>query len=297
MILPTVKRNTFVEPEGKTYVDILSKVFVYSQLFLGVNRVPIICDKKCFFPLFCIYALIMNVFVCYTTLDRQFLDNLLVPVRCSRVFQYLISAVFSYFVCKRFRCYYKEIERFDNEVRCRPKYSSQSIKLIVAFLLLSVLTYFIMPEHHAYAIILHSITALDYFYFGHLINFITTRMRLLNYYLECSNSIAKTESSPDVSEFSFFEHGSHRFPSMCEILNLYQMMITAHKCLVDAVKWLVSPISFQATGREHTFDVKLLYLNDFSIIFVSNVSVLFSKATHDTYHYVLHMYVYIVFKF
>lgn len=246
MILPTVKRNTYVKSEGKIYVDIVSKVYIYCQLALGVNRYPIIGDKRIFIALFYVYSIAMNIFVCYSSFITPYVNNLLVPVRTSRLILYELTFVVSLIQWKRYHYFYKEIEKFDDEVGCRPKFTRKSMIQMILFGILTLVICVLFPQYNNFSVVLYITSSLDYFYFSHLISLISTRVRLLNYYLECFNSMAKTDSSPDVSEFAFFEHYScSNVPNMVKIMDLYQMIIIAHKYLVDAVKWLVSYESTQ----------------------------------------------------
>lgn len=245
MVLPTVRRNTFVKPEGKTYVDIISKAYVYSGLLLGVNRFPIISEKRMLIALFYVYSLTLNGIISYFVITMPLENNIFLPLRASRYCQYELSVLLSLFIWKRFYCFYKELANFDNEVGCRPKFLKGSIALSVLFGIISAVFAFIFPKQRTGVFLyapFHLIATFENFYFGHLIDLLTTRMRLLNYYLEYSTSIPKTESSPKIFEFVFFEHDSRRFyfPNMGKMMELYQTIIAAHKFLVDAVKWLVS---------------------------------------------------------
>lgn len=241
MVLPTVRRNTFVKLEEKIYVDNVSKVFVYCELLLGVNRLPVITSKRILIALFYVYSLFVNVLLCYAAMDFKFGNNRTVVIRATRAIQYEISVVLSLFTWKTFRCFYKEIEKFDNEAGCRPKFSRTSLKLLVLFGIVALISLYLLPFDRAYIIPLHIVSTCEHFYFSYLVDLIITRMRLLNYYLECATSNATTNSSPKITEFSFFENDSRRFyfPNMGEMMELYQIIINAHKFLVDAVKWQV----------------------------------------------------------
>lgn len=245
MALPYVRSNNFVKSEGKTYVDVISKVFVYCELLFGVNRFPIITEKRILVALLYVYSLTINVVVCYASLYTPISNNIFVTIRASRASQYEITAVLSLFVWKRFQYFYKEIENYDNEVGCRPKLLEGSVVQSISFGIITVVSTFIFPQYRSNLSLyvpFHAISALENLYFGHVIDLITTRMRLLNYYLECLTSIAKTDSSPKITEFVFFDNVSRRldFPDMSKIMELYQIIIAAHKFLVDAIKWLVS---------------------------------------------------------
>lgn len=245
MVLPTVTRNNFTK--GTTSVDIISKVYVYCELLLGVNRFPLLNEERILVTLFYVYSLLLNAYVCYGAINSSFDDSVWISkisLKASRVIQYEVTAVLSLFIWKRFHRFYKEIENFDNVVRCRPKFANRSIILLLSFGILVVLTFFLLPNYRIESLPLHLITTCESIFFGHLIDLIMTRMRLLNYYLERSTSIPKTDSSPKITEFWFFDIDSQRFyfPNMDKMMDFYQIIINAHKFLVDAVKWQVSCI-------------------------------------------------------
>lgn len=242
MVLPTVIRNNFVKQQGKTYVDIVSKVFVSCELLLGVNRFPLITDKLIFLVLFYVYTLLLNGYVCCDIINRPFVNINILMLRMSRLVQYEFSAILSLFIWKRFHRFYKEIAKFDNEVGCRPKLTNRSKKLLVAFGILNAISFVFLPSYTLVTVPLNLTSTFGYFFFSHLIDLVITRMRLLNYYLECLTSIAKTDSSPKITEFVLFENDSRRFyyPNMDKMMDLYQIIINIHKILVDAVKWQVS---------------------------------------------------------
>lgn len=249
MVLPTVIRNNFVKSEGKTNVDFVSKVFVYCELFLGVNYFPIISDNLVLIALFYVYSLLLSAYICYETMNSSFENINIVLIRASKTIQYEFSVILSLFIWKRFHRFYREIEKFDNEVRCRPKLTNRTKKLLL-FGIVVVVLFIYLPNFHITAVPLNLISTFEYFYFGHLIHHLITRMRLLNYYLECSTSIVKTDSSPKITEFVIFENDSRRFyfPDMDKMMDLYEIIINAHKFLVDAVKWQVSKVANRLTA-------------------------------------------------
>lgn len=246
MDLPIVTRNNFVKAKGKIYIDIVSKVFIYFELLLGLNRFPVVSESRVLAALFYMYSLIVNVSVCYFAFLFPATNNLVEIIRMSRLLEYEIAAILNMFIWKRFHSFYKEIASFDCEVGCRPKITISLMKLLFSLGLCVYTTICVsfLSHYRLYVIPGHVIVACEHFYFGYLINLITTRMRFLNYHLECSTSIAKTDSSPNVTEFAFFGNDSRQFcfPNICKMMELYQIIIKAHEFLVDAVKWLVSYI-------------------------------------------------------
>lgn len=234
-----MKKNTFVKSEEKTNVDIVIKAFVYCELLLGVNRIPIISKKRILIALFYVYSLTVNVLICYVTFNIILVNHLADAIRILRVFQYEISAVLNMLTWKRFHCFFNEIEKFDFEVGCRSKISKTSIKLSVSFGIIIALCFCVLTYIMGILIVpLHLIITFEYFYFSYLIELMIVRMRLLNYYMECLTSTPKTDSRPKITEFVFFD--SPRFPNMGKMMEVYQIIINAHMFFMDAVKWLVS---------------------------------------------------------
>lgn len=247
---PAVRVNTFVQGNVTVYIDPISKIFIISEAVFGYFRLPLIRNRKLHYMLAVFYSLVLNGTLFMLIFVYIDLDALNVMMIC-HIFQYIFCSLFGFLCVKKLQLYYSTLHRFDMEVGCRPKVSQNSLQNL-AQAVLTVILYcllFIVPKYlhktneQLYQfLIMHIASSIETSYYGHLLNILVPRLKLINYYIESSLSSVKSESSSLMKEFVSLKRSSNADLAhyrMKMLMDLYHIMVEAYDFLIDAIKWQV----------------------------------------------------------
>lgn len=237
----TVRVNTFV---NNSSVDILSKIIIFTELALGLNRFSVLGKQKSIFVILTfVYAVLFKcVIVLITCLfDIRVFNSHLCIIK---LVQYSFLCIFSQVATKRLRCYYDELEKFDTEVGCKPKTTWSSIRIVAQLglvIIYIVAMLYIHPRIGVSILVpLQFINSIENHYYGHLLNLLIPRIRLINFNLESSLSNDKILKSSDENEFIFYGKITTECRGrMSKFMDLYHVIIRAHSLLIHAIKWQV----------------------------------------------------------
>lgn len=260
MSRPTVRVNTFVKENEKPQVDPISKMFILLETMLGLDRLPLMGRGKFVhvFTTFIIF-LIINTTIFYMNLHQMSQVVIFTPVM-----QNIICSLLSYVRCKWMQSFYSELWKFDAEAGCTPKVSLAGIRNIVLGLLscIFVILLFLVPAlilfddpTPIFLIPFYLVYVLEVYYFGHLLNLLTPRLKLINYYIESALSSAKLEPSPILKEFTYFKSYDPKITQSCgmrTLMDFYQIVVEAYDCLIEGIKWQVKTIAMWEAWREVT---------------------------------------------
>lgn len=245
---PTVRINTFVQPTVKPFVDSITKAYIIGELFLGVNRLSILTDKSTYIIPSLVYSGvtlcgILYVFVSYTDI---YILNAYLAVK---ILIYVICIILSIILSKRMHYFYDELYNFDMEVGCRPKFVRASIRnLIIAYgviaYILTLLFYSYQNNNLAnlmvYVFPAHITQTLEVHYYGHLLNLLTPRLRVINHYMDISLTPKITAKESIFKELTFFKNENKRKDcEMKKIMDLYYIIDQSYNYLNEAIKWQV----------------------------------------------------------
>ncbi|XP_063895338.1 uncharacterized protein LOC135118130 [Helicoverpa armigera] len=247
MTPPSVLVNTYFSTNDRPYIDPISKIFVISELLLGIIRLPVLGKIHfIFYILAVIYALLVSLYylsLLFTLLDKPILNIVIIIF----YLQIIFFILFNLASIRRLQRYYNELNVFDKEVSCRPRICKGSIRniLLGAFMLLYIVvlftvSYMFITLETLYVgmapfIICH---IYEVHYVAHLLSLLIPRIRLINYYMELSLSNSKITKSLNIEEFGYSKSDSNKaLCKMEKVMNLYHNMIKAYNYLIEAVKW------------------------------------------------------------
>ncbi|KOB67915.1 Uncharacterized protein OBRU01_19096 [Operophtera brumata] len=238
MSSPSVRVNTFVEENDEIYVDPISKIFIISEAAFGFFRLPLIRNRKLFYYVLAVFYTVSlyAVFIYFTYVYLQGHPvSFMMVVHMS---QYVFCSVFGFICIKRMERYYSTLNRFDKDVGCRPKVVQHSLQNL-AQTILTVIMYFVLfivptelgiaknTPHHF--LVLHISYTIEIDFYGHLLNLLVPRLKLINYYIQSSLSNVKSEPSTLMNEFVSIK-GSIASADMSntrmrKLMDLYHIML------------------------------------------------------------------------
>lgn len=261
MSSPSVRVNTYVEENDKIYIDPISKVFIISEAVLGFFRLPLIRNRKLFYYLLAVfYTVTLNVVLFYFTYVYLQMHSVSVML-VAHMSQYIFCSVSGFICIKRLQLYYSTLNRFDIDVGCRPKIAQHSLQNL-AQMVLTIIMYLVLfivpkqlgvakntPEHF---LVFHISYTLEVDFYGHLLNLLVPRLKLINHYVQSSLSNVKSEPSSLMKEFVSLKRSNASAEigqcHMRKLMDLYHIMVEAYDFLIDAIKWQVK-IVFHLTFR------------------------------------------------
>lgn len=246
-----VQYNTFLQFNTRPYIDRLSKVYLTCEMILGLNRLPVLGNMSFICILLAVaYSSLVQVFVILYILILENVKASYLFSISTNVSHFGLTIVYSFISWKRMYLYYCELNKFDMKVGCRPYSPKGSIKnfvLLVAIAGLVALLYLsthLVPQMRKYlplTLLIHTLDVLEIHYFGHLLNLLIPRMRLINHFMELSLTNTKETSSLRFKEFKLLKRGLTK--SNCEmkkVMDLYHTLIKAYDLLMEAIKWQVT---------------------------------------------------------
>lgn len=247
---PSVRLNTFVKENENIYIDPISKIFVLSEAIFGYFRLPLVRNRKMlYYSIAVLYSICLNATLLYLVISHMNGNNLLVV---NQMVQYSLCSMLSVFCMKRLLLFYKTLNRFDSEVGYRPKAPKHSVQnlvqMIVTVVLIIILTILspgvmvsLIPP--MFIVVFNVACALEVDYYGHLLNLIVPRIKLINYFIETTLSSSRSETCTLMKEFiPLKQTGDKKLYNMRKLMDLYHIIVDAYDSLIDAIKWQVGEV-------------------------------------------------------
>lgn len=236
--------NTYVRVD----VDPISKIFISVEALLALNRLPIIqelsCTKRCI--VFTYHIILVITTVASLSLLARY-DEFQVPIL--DILEYIFCIIFSFMMRKRLGAYFAEINRFDALARNKPltrEFLKRNVILHAIFVVVTgslIFCVYVGSTEVAVPILTVRLSHfIELYFYGHLFSLINPRLGLINFHMELSLS-DNSETPQEMERFRLYRSKALKNNTVCEIDNLmelYQIMMSAYDCLIDAIEWQVS---------------------------------------------------------
>lgn len=259
MLPPAPRVNTFIQNSTKQSVDIISKVFIYTELIFGVYRISIIGHvRRIYHLLVGSYFILINILIIYMMIQELFYNSFQLSIFCDTL-KFVICNILNYSLRSRLLFFYKELNEFDKGIGYENKVSKNSIQNIIQMLMTFALSlgliFAIEPKgikyfqfNMSFIIPIKFFHALELHYFAHLITIISPRIRMIIHYMKVSFPPNKNYTDYNTyydEDFQRFKKRTRKFSriEMDVLMDLYHNIITAFDYLNSAIKWQVSYIT------------------------------------------------------
>lgn len=242
--------NTLTGDDDHDVLDPISRVFIKAEAAVGINRLHLLegqspCSKKLYW-IAGIYCNIMVIFCAYISDHGQFHVKTVLDISA-----YFFNVVFSFVTAHRLKLYFHEINTFDKAVCCRPKYSELLKQNVMLHIMVALVmagagaTFFIRfwksKDTYTHIIIIHIQRVCELYFYAHLFCIIEPRLKLINFYVASSRINTDDTVCIKPEGFEYFSQAkSYKdFTDMKFLMDLYEILVTAHRHLVNAIKWQV----------------------------------------------------------
>lgn len=257
MTSPNVMMNPFFQQNQKPFVDPVSKVYIGVNVILGLNRLPAILNKGKY--IFTSLAVLYSIFLSYALINSMYLymqdvgDSIPLIMNFT---EYIFCVTYSFISWKRIERYYDELNTFDVEIGCRPKVTIQAVTNLILTMVFCVILPLVVllsakfgggQDIKIYVIplfLLHFLELLELHYYGHLLDLLVSRLRLISYFVEITLSHEKIADCPNIDEFVSFKGKYMKNTTPKKLMDLYHITIKAYDFLNDAIKWQVLKYTF-----------------------------------------------------
>lgn len=245
---PKVRVNNYTKNKNIP-IDVLSKIFIIFEFFIGLNRIDVFCIKRVIFKkLSCLYSVSIIGLVCYYI----FYSKGNPASKSMKLTQYVIYTIFGFATRKKLEQFYKELKNFDKEIGTTPKITPGCLKnvlqtaFIVAFALVAI-----HGEGLIQCAVLYMIHVLENQYYGHLLLLLIQRLRLINF---CVKSSLYNTKMDKLTELENYPENDHEI-KMIKVMDFYCIIVNAYDLLKGAIKCQVKII--------HRFLMVLINLHTF----------------------------------